>query len=53
LAPAYFASKPSTGEDSAMSSDLPCGMPSHDVEHHDIAEFFQADEMSECTADLA
>ena len=36
-----------------MSSDLPCGMPSDDVEHHDIAEFLEADEMGERAADLA
>ena len=36
-----------------MSSDFALRDALHDVEHHDVAELFQADEMGERAADLA
>ena len=48
-----LASKSLTGDDWAMSSALPLRDALHDVEHHDVAEFFEPDEMSQRAADLA
>ena len=51
--PDISASKPSTGDDCAMIERFALRNALRDVEHHNVAELTQSDEVGERTADLA